>query len=111
MVGFTPVEIKMKITSFRPEKNCLAEISDQTCKDFQCFTPTSVAQSHRDHSKFKDTCKYLRIRPHFSFLCFSSFSYQQTEHQPQFWWKYSWGSQIPLATNQEGIISSTLKNF
>lgn len=36
MVDFTPVEIEKKITSFRPEKNCLAEISDQTCKDFQC---------------------------------------------------------------------------
>lgn len=35
MVDFTPVEIEKKITSFRPEKNCLAEISDQTCKDFQ----------------------------------------------------------------------------
>jgi len=61
VVGFAPIEIEKKITSFGPQKNCLAEISDQSCRDFQCLASTTVAQSHRNHSKLKDTCKYLRI--------------------------------------------------
>lgn len=111
MMGFTPAEIEKKITSFGPEKNYLAEINHQNWKDFQCLASTSVAQSHRNHSKLKGMRKYLRIRMWFSFLCFSSFSYQQTEHQPWFWWKYSWGSQIPSVMKQQANISSSLSKL
>lgn len=43
MIGFTPVETENKITCFKPENNCLAEISDQTCKEFHFLASTSIA--------------------------------------------------------------------
>lgn len=34
VIGFTPVGTENKITCFKPENNCLAEISDQPAKNF-----------------------------------------------------------------------------
>lgn len=43
VIGFTPVETENKITCFKLEKNCLAEISDQTSKEFHSLASTSIA--------------------------------------------------------------------